>query len=120
MTINAAYFDKIADQAALCRTCADVQALADKALPQLTDLMTAITAQQTALAGAQELLTLNPANLSDVISFIGKLQTELLGPMLAAYAKVVAQATETATAITSTITAIENAAAAIPGCSITI
>ncbi len=120
MTINTAYFDKIADQAALCRTCADVQALADNALPQLNDLLSAITAQSALLSAAQELLTLNPANLTDVINFIGKLQTELLGPMLAAYAKTVAQITETGTAITSTITAIENAASAIPGCTITV
>jgi hypothetical protein len=120
MTINTAFFDQIADQAALCRTCADVQRLADSCVPQLNDLLAAIGVQQSVLAGAQELLTLNPANLADVISFIGKLQTELLGPMLAAYAKVVAQTAETATAVTGAIAAIEATAAAIPGCTITV
>jgi hypothetical protein len=118
MTINTAYFTQIADQAALCRTCPELQALADRALPQLQDLLDAIAAQEAVLAGAQELLTLNPANITQVISFIGKLQSEFLTPMLAAYSKVVAQATETATAVTSTIAAIENAAAAIPNCTI--
>lgn len=120
MTINTAFFDRIHDQALLCRTCADVQRLADECVPQLNDLLSAIAAQQAVLAGAQELLTLSPANITDVISFIGKLQTELLGPMLAAYAKVVAQAAETATAVTSAIAAIEAAGAAIPGCTITV
>lgn len=120
MTINTAFFQRIHDQAALCQSCADVQALADSALPQLQDLLSSIAGQQTVLAAAQELLTLNPGNITQVVSYIGKLNTEVLGPMLAAYAKTVAQSAATAAAVTSAIAAIESAAASIPGCTVSV
>lgn len=120
MTINTAYFDAIAEQAQNCRSCADVQALADKALPQLQTLLASIADQQAILTAAQALLGISVTSPTSAVTFLQSFITDVLTPMLAAYAKTVAQATETAAAVTSTIAAIQAAADDITGCTITI
>jgi hypothetical protein len=120
MTINTAFFDAIADQADSCQTCAEVQRLAHAALPQLQVVLDAIAEAEAVLAIGQELLSLNPTDLSSLISFVTKLKTGILTPYLAPYAKLVAQASETTAAVTGAIAAVEAAAARIEGCTISL
>ncbi len=120
MTINTAFFEAIAHQAENCVTCADVQRLADQALPQLQTVIDAINAQITALTAAQALLSLNPADLPGVISFVSSLKTDVIAPLIAPYAAYITQATQTASAVTTAIAAVQAAADRIAGCTITL
>lgn len=120
MTINTAFFDAIADQANNCQTCAEVQRLAHAALPQLQTVLDGIASAEAVLAAGQGLLALNPTTLTDVVSFLSTFKTSVLTPMLAPYAKLVAQASETSAAVTGAIAAVEAAAARIEGCTISL
>lgn len=118
MTINTAFFQSIRDQADACDVCADLQRLAAGVLPDLQGVIDAIAEAEAILGAAQELLTLNPATLPALVTFVEKLVGDVLTPMLAPYAKLVAQSAETAAAVASTIASIEAAAARIGDCTI--
>lgn len=118
MTINTAFFDSITAQAERCDTCAEVQRLAAQALPQLQTVLDDIAEAEAILAAGQALLSLSPADLPGVISFLSTFKTSVLTPMLAPYATLVTQAAETATAVAGVVAAVESAAARIPGCTL--
>lgn len=118
MTINTAFFDAITEQANRCDSCAAVHRLAAQALPQLQTVLDGIADAEAILAAGQSLLSLNPADLPGVISFLSAFKTSVLTPMLAPYAQLVAQATETAAAVASATAAVESAAARFPGCTL--
>lgn len=119
MTINAAFFQGISDQAAQCNTCAELQRLVSLVSPELAKVEADIASRVATLAAAQELLTLSATDLPSALTFVSKLKTELIGPLLASYATYVTQQTETIAAVAGVSSALTSAASRIGGCSIT-
>jgi uncharacterized protein with von Willebrand factor type A (vWA) domain len=111
-------YSEIAAQAEQCKTCAELQRLAARSVPQLNALLAQVTAARDELAAAQELLTLNPADLPGVISFLGKLKTYVITPYLAPYEKYLTQIPEITAGIATATAALNAAANRIGNCSI--
>jgi hypothetical protein len=118
MSFNAEFFTNLAAQIENTDSCAELQTLVDRAFAQLADVNAFIATQQALLAPLASLLTA-PTDLSEVITWITGTITVFTN-MYAPYAKYATQLTELVAAVASLTTAINDAAARIGDCSITI
>jgi hypothetical protein len=110
--VNAQYFAELTAQINSINVCSDLQEAVNVAIATLQVQVTEINVQISLLL---PLITL-PTDLGSVISWI----TNLAGPYIVAYNNYITQLTETLAAIAALTTAIENAAARIESCSITV
>ncbi len=120
MTINAAYFEKLSAQVDHATTCAELQRIVSVNVPGFAELQASIAEAEAVLAAAQALLTLSVADLPAIVTFLGSLKTDVLGPMLGPYTKFIAQQVELAAAVATFAAKVEDAAARIPSCVIAI
>ena len=117
--LNTAYFTNLTAQINAASSCAELQALATVAVDSLNDLTASISAQTDILQPVLALLT-PPTNPTAVITWVENFITDYLTPQLVSYTNYVAQLSAVAIEAAALITAIENAAANIGSCSITI
>ena len=110
--VNAAYFNSLADQINAINECAVLQEVVNEVFASLQAEVTAIEDQIAALL---PLITI-PHTLDEVITWI----TNFIAPQARAYANYATQVTQLIAAIANLTTAIENAAARIGSCSITV
>lgn len=111
-------YQDIADQADQCRSCEELQRLAARSLPQLNEVLGKAQDAAAALAGAQELLTLNPTSLVDIASYIGKLKQYVITPYLAPYQTYLEQIPQITAGIALVTSRLNAAADRIGNCSI--
>ena len=117
--IDTAYFNSLTAQINAINVCSELQAVVNEAFSTLQNEKNAIEAQIEALLPALALLEL-PTDLGSVISWIGNLVTSVINPLVLPYTNYATQLVQQAEAVANLITAIENAAARIKSCSITI
>lgn len=110
--VNTAYFDSLTAQINGINLCADLQAVVNEVMETLQAQVNAIEAQIAALL---PLITL-PTDLASIITWIG----HLAAPYIEAYNNFIAQLAQVLAKIAALVTAIENAAARITHCSITV
>lgn len=111
--VDTAYFDKAIAQINRVTTLPDLNAITAKLLPSIEAQTAGVTSELAALTPALGLLTLNPANLPGVITFISDFVTHVLTPQLKPTITYAAQLTATATKLAELTTAIANATARI-------
>jgi hypothetical protein len=102
-----------------CENCAQLQTLVNDVIANLNGLIGGLVIQNNLLGPMQALLTA-PANPTAAVTWIQNFITDYLTPTLACYASYAAKVAALATQITALVNAINTAAAAIDGCSITI
>ncbi len=117
--INEAYYAAQQVQFAACTACAELQAQVDMVFASLQATQSAIEEQIAKLLPMQVLLTI-PTTPAQAVTWIQNFITTYLTPALAAYATYTAQLAEIAAQVDGLVTAIQNAEAAIEGCTITI
>lgn len=136
MTIDTAFFDAIdaqldlvdAEAAKLAAGASvqldglrnDLQAIINKSMPRLSAQFAELEALEAKLAPALALLSMSPADLPGVISFVGDLITHVLTPQLEPYAKAVAQIAETTARVASLVSRMETTASHLHGFTPTI
>lgn len=112
------YFVALTARINAINVCADLQVAVDDVMASIQAEKDAIEAQLEALAPILALL--NPPSLDEIVSWVANFITAVLGPIYLPYAKYGEELAQLATQITSLVTAIENAAARIESCSITV
>ena len=117
--INAAYFAAQQAQFAACTACSELQQQVDMVFASLQATKTAINDQLALLAPMLALLT-PPTTPAEAVTWVTSFISAYLTPALVPYATLTAQLTELATQVAALVTAIQNAEAAIEGCTITI
>jgi hypothetical protein len=116
---NPAYFQALTHQINSVRDCQDLQVLVDEAFASIQAQMSAIAAQLSAITPLLALLE-PPKNLLQLIGWIGNFITHFLKPYLKPYVTYALQVAELTIAIAALTEAIQNAAANIQTCSITV
>lgn len=116
---SAEYFDNLAAQVANINSCAELQATTNGIMAQLSVLNTSLTSQQAAIAPIAGLLSA-PVDPAHAVTWIASFITAVLEPAYAPYAIYGTQLADLTTAVTNLTTAINDAAARIGNCSITI
>jgi hypothetical protein len=112
---NPAYFSELTAQINGIQgtgACAAIQSLVTKAMASIQAAVTAIKDQLTALLPQIAV----PTDLGSAISWIKSVQA----PFLKAYDDATAQLTQILSSVSALVTAIENAAGRLIGCSISI
>ena len=117
--LNTAYFSNLTAQINAASTCAELQALATVAVTALNNLTASITAQTTEIAPVLALLTA-PTNPTAVITWVSNFITDYLTPQLASYTSYTAELAALAAEAAAIVTALNNAAATIGSCTLTI
>lgn len=102
-----------------CNECAQLQALVNETIANLNGLIGGFVTQNSLLGPMQALLTA-PTSPAAAVTWIQNFITDYLTPVLATYANYAAKMAALATQITALVNAINTAAAAIDGCSVTI
>jgi hypothetical protein len=92
----------------------DLQAIIDATFPNLSAQYAQVLQIQAALAPALALLTLNPADLPGVISFLSGFIEHFLTPQLAPYLVAEAKAAATIARVASLVSHVESVASHIP------
>lgn len=110
--VNTAYFDSLIAQVNAIDLCADLQAFVNEIMASLQAEVTAIEAKIAALA---PIITL-PTDLASVITWI----TNFVDPEIQAALNYANQVTQLVAKIAELATAIENAAARLTSCTISI
>ncbi len=113
------YFQNLEKQLPLCQTCAELQAVVSSTMASVLALSASLNAQIAALAPFAALLTA-PTDLNSLIQWVENFITASIAPQAAAYTTLVAQAAELTSAVADLTTAINNAAAQIEGCVVTV
>ena len=118
--LNTAYITGLSAQMTAANSCAELQALVDESMGSILAMKAGIQAQIDAFAPMLALLSFNPTNLGQVISFIQNLVLHFLTPQL----EPAILMAEKLTAIAAQISALESQIAALqanfPSCTITI
>jgi hypothetical protein len=118
--LNAAYFTALTAEINNLQTCAELQALATTVMASIQAEKNAIEAQLAALAPILALLTVPGANLSAIVSWISNFITSVLTPIYLPYINYATQLAQLTAAVATLATAIENAAANITSCTVTV
>lgn len=113
LIVDTAYFDSLTARINAATSGAELQRLVDDAFPSVQAQVSAVHAQIAALAPALELLSLNPASLPSVITFIQKLVTEILTPYLQPYITYTAQLSATVASATALAAAVQSKASSL-------
>jgi hypothetical protein len=111
--IDTDYFDKLIAQVDKVASLADLNALTARILPSIEAQTDAITAELAVLTPALGLLTLNPASLPSVITFISDFVTHVLTPQLKPTITYAAQQTATIAKLAELTAAIAAATARV-------
>ncbi|HEX4025874.1 MAG TPA: hypothetical protein VHX52_14410 [Steroidobacteraceae bacterium] len=117
--INVAYFSSLIGQVEAVASCAELQSLVTRAFASLAAYVAGLAKSSTALSCAYQLLT-PPTDLPSLISWVENLINCVLGPQYKAYENYAAKVAALAIELPLLVTGIENAAAALKNCSITI
>lgn len=118
--INPDYFSNLESSIGTAALCSDLQAQVDGIFSAIQDQVTAVNAQLAALAPILALLSAPSASPAAIVTWITSFITDFLTPYVIPYTTLATQLTELASQISSLTTAINNAAAKIPGCEIVI
>jgi hypothetical protein len=117
--VNADYFSNLESVIGVATVCAELQAQVDDIFSALQDQVNDVNAQITAILPILALLS-PPDNPIAAVTWIGNFITGFLTPYVIPYTTLATQLTELTSQIASLTSAINDAAANIPGCSIVI
>jgi len=120
VTLNTTYFSNLTNSINGAQSCAELQALVTEAFASVGSVKSAITSELATVEPMLALLTINPADLPSVITFIQTLVTAYLTPILKPAVTYAAQLTALAAQITALMAAITSAEARFTSCSISI
>ena len=118
--VNDAYFAEQQAQAAACAVCAELQTQVNEVMATIQAGKNALTAQLALLTPLVALLTPPGANLGSIVTWITSFITDFLTPYLVPFTNYSLQLTALEAKVAGLVTAFNNAAGNIHGCSITI
>jgi hypothetical protein len=110
--LNPAYFADLTAQINSIDVCADLQAIVNIIMADIQAAIASIEAQIAALIP----IIVIPTDLGEVISWIGS----FIAPLIIAYETYVAQLAAMLAQVAALVSAIENAAARLVNCAVTI
>lgn len=108
--LNAAYFENLSAQISACSSGAQLQALTNQIMADISLLESTITSQLSFLQPIQALLTAPEANPAAIVTWITSFIESFLTPYLKPIANMTAQLAAFAGIVATLTTAIENAA----------
>lgn len=118
--INAAYFNNLTAQVNAATSCAELQAIATKAITSANAALASASAQLATITPMLALLTAPTASLGSIVTWITSLISEYLTPQLIPATTLAAQVAQMTVAIAELTAAITSAAGKFESCTITI
>jgi hypothetical protein len=109
--LNSAYFENLILQIGVCNTQAELQALTDQIMADISLLESTITSQLSFLEPVEALLVAPEANLTAIVTWISGFINDFLTPYLKPYVNMAAQLAALPVEVAALTAAIENAAA---------
>lgn len=119
-TFDTAYIDSLTKQVEGISVCEDLQKFSSEVMADVQAQLSAMEKQLEALSPIADLLTAPGADLEKIVTWISDFISGVLKPMYQPYVTITAQIAQTTAAVARLETAIENKAAEITSCAVSI
>jgi hypothetical protein len=120
LPLNTAYFESLRNRIDSCSSCEELQDVVAEVMPSIQAFKDGLDAQMEKLAPMLALASVPDPNPAAIVSWITSLITNLIQPMIIPYTTSVTQLALLVTEVTTLTTAITEAQARFPSCSVSV